>query len=194
MEDARLLGVKLDNVQFKGKKIYANLPRFERGRKAYGVYGMKRFSGVVCPNRFVHRFTTGGAGTSWFQKNVTKSYAEVVTNNFSVDAKIISDFTTNLEDRSKYSKAMVGEVKIPSSSSNILVAFHSAGIFLIKVSVMGPNLCLLEELEEGAMEEIMREEEMRWKEWFSNVRCWKEEEVDTERLITIRVFGVLCFA
>lgn len=33
VEDARLLAVSLDNVQIVGKKIHANVPRFERNKR-----------------------------------------------------------------------------------------------------------------------------------------------------------------
>lgn len=55
-------------------------------------------------------------------------------------------FTTNSEDRARFTKAVAWEVKNFVSAYEIVTAFHSAGIFLIKVSVFGPNLCLLEEL------------------------------------------------
>lgn len=43
VEDESLLAVKLDNVQIFGKKIHANLPRFERFKASEDV----RFGGKV---------------------------------------------------------------------------------------------------------------------------------------------------
>lgn len=49
---------------------------------------------------------------------------EVVTNTHFAGANSVLEFSTNLEDRMKLLKAMVGEVKILGSSYVLLDAFH----------------------------------------------------------------------
>lgn len=48
-------------------------------------------------------------------------------------------------------KAYVGRVKILGSTYNIQTQFEMEGIFAIKVTPMGGNLCLLEEMENGLL-------------------------------------------
>ncbi|CAI8603272.1 unnamed protein product [Vicia faba] len=64
------------------------------------------------------------------------------------------------------------------------------GYFVIKVTPLGPNLCLLEETEEGIIEELTGERDEWWKQWFLEVRRWREEDVDEGRTMWIRIYGV----
>lgn len=68
------------------------------------------------------------------------------------------------------------------------------GFHLIKFSVLGPNLCLLEEVEQGKLEVLIGEGDSKWKVWFSVIRKWSFDAVDMERLTKLWVFRVPCFA
>lgn len=60
VEDQRLLGVKLDNVMFYGRKIHVNLPRFERNIVSkVVVFSKGRFLGGENVKMDIHR--EGGA-------------------------------------------------------------------------------------------------------------------------------------
>lgn len=192
VEDSQLLGVKVDNLQVEGKKIHANFPRFARGRTVSGGNSNKGFVGKTHPYNLLRRLDTVGADSVSAQRKDARSFKEVVINTVSAGDNKVMMFTTNPEDRARFSKVMVGEVKIPGSTYELVVAFHLAGIFSIKVSILGPNLCLLEESVEGVMKELTGEEESKCKDWFAIVRIWKEEDADVEILVTLSVFGVSC--
>lgn len=54
------------------------------------------------------------------------------------------------------------------------------------------NLCLLEEFDEGFIEGLTGEGESWWKNWFLDIRRWKEVEVDISRVIWVRAYGIHC--
>lgn len=62
----------------------------------------------------------------------------------------------------------------------------------MRVSPLGGNLCLLEETEPGKIMDLIRESKSWWKQWFHDIRAWKEEDVDNERFVCIRIFGIPC--
>lgn len=55
---------------------------------------------------------------------------------------------------------------------------------------MGANLCLLEEMEEGFISELIGNGSTWWRQWFKDNRPWKASEVDGERVTWIRIHGV----
>lgn len=59
---------------------------------------------------------------------------------------------------------------------------------------MGENLCLLEESEEGEINDLICDSESWWKQWFNVIKPWKEDDIDKERLMWIRILGVPCLA
>lgn len=52
-------------------------------------------------------------------------------------------------------KAYIGEVVHPGESYNIQRHFKMEGVFSIKVTPLGANLCLLEDLEEGFLVDML---------------------------------------
>lgn len=85
-------------------------------------------------------------------------------------------------------KAFVGVVAILGAAYRTQVEFVKHGCFDVKVTPMGVNLVLLEEEVEGAMNTLLSEV---WiSEWFDEVRSWSPREIDNERLVWLRVFGV----
>ncbi|CAI8586280.1 unnamed protein product [Vicia faba] len=93
-----------------------------------------------------------------------------------------------------FSKAMKGVVNIPGSTFRMQSILDKEGFSSIKASALGPCLLLLEESKNGALEELLGECDARWKVWFSEVRRWNNKEMDKERLIRVKVYGVPCFA
>lgn len=59
-------------------------------------------------------------------------------------------------------KAFVDKALIPGAAYNIQVHMEMEGIYAIKVSPLGGNLCLLEELEPGYIEDFFWEKENWW--------------------------------
>ncbi|CAI8607977.1 unnamed protein product [Vicia faba] len=160
VEDARSLTVKLDNVLIMGKKILANLPRYER-------YGGKEAVG---------RF--GGTKERVTQNQLAKD-VQVERSNLKYSSKE--------EDNLRLSKAYVDQVIILGSTYNIQTNFEMEGYFAIKVTPLGVNLCLLEESEEGVIEDLIGGGETWWKHWFVEVRRWNEEEL--KESLTVEIDG-----
>lgn len=64
-------------------------------------------------------------------------------------------YLSDKEDRSRLGKAYVGEVTLSRLAYNIQTHFDLEGYFEVKVTLMGGNLCLLEESEDGVNEDLI---------------------------------------
>lgn len=53
-------------------------------------------------------------------------------------------------------------IENPEMSYNIQTSFEVEGYFSIKVTPLGANLCLLEDLEEGAIKDLIKEGRSWW--------------------------------
>ncbi|XP_058776191.1 uncharacterized protein LOC131650502 [Vicia villosa] len=185
VEDERLLAVRVDNVIIDGKKIHANLPRFQRQAAARGSIGREKFEVPV--NRFEGRKAT------WRDK---RSFAEVVNKDRETGGRKSEDqglsfcYKSKEEIRERLNKAYVGKVIVSGSAYNIQTHFEMEGFFAIKVSPMGGNLCLLEEMEDGYIEDLIGEGETWWRTWFSEIKKWEEDRVDDSRVAWIRIYGI----
>ncbi|XP_058746534.1 uncharacterized protein LOC131619461 [Vicia villosa] len=204
VEDARILAVKLDNVIMEGKKIHANIARFDRiksrdlvlqnrVRGGNGLVEVKRREREA--GRFNNRNRREGVSYAGAVAGVlgraTSSSVPCVPRHQSA---VVLRHISKEEDRNRFANAMVGEVLIAGSTHRIQTLMDADGFHSIKVSVLGPNLCLLEEVEQGALEILMEDGLSNWKKWFSVIRKWSPEVVDTERIVKIRVFGIPCYA
>ncbi|CAI8593962.1 unnamed protein product [Vicia faba] len=171
VEDARMLAVRLDNVQIMGKKIHANVSRFERnGAEAWGR----------------RQFVEGSV-----------TFADVVANNKEKNHQIkkcVFSYTSKEEFRMRFMKAFVGQLAILSSADNIQASLEREGYFAIKITPLCESLCLLEESEQGVTEDFFREWDLSWKQWFMEVKRWKSEEIDIGRVAWVGVYGVPCHA
>lgn len=68
------------------------------------------------------------------------------------------------------------------------------GYFGVKVTPMGANICLLEEDFEGEITTLIKENPKWINQWFKDIRSWKHQDVDNERLIWLRIYGLPCQA
>lgn len=75
-------------------------------------------------------------------------------------------------------------------SYNIQTHLEIAGFLSIKVHPLGENLCLLEEMEKGVIHELISEASSWWKQWIRSIRPWKESDIDSERVMWVRVHGI----
>lgn len=66
-------------------------------------------------------------------------------------------FLSKEEDRKRLHKAYIGEVNIPGSPYSIQTSFEMEGVFSIKVTPLVALLCLLEEIEEGFIKDLLEE-------------------------------------
>ncbi|XP_058740820.1 uncharacterized protein LOC131613142 [Vicia villosa] len=198
VDDVRMLAVRLDNILIDGKKIHANPPRYERNNAA-DMTRAKQFSstGVNKGRYHFKKGDVGGPGAGVGRSKGTRSYAETVVlgasrGNSEVLASV--NYSSKPEDRARWSKACIGEVLFLRESYNIQTHFEIEGFFSIKVIPLGANLCLLEEMEEGVISDLMSEGNTWWKQWFRTIKPWQQGAVDAERVTWIRVHGVPCHA
>ncbi|CAK8572702.1 unnamed protein product [Lathyrus sativus] len=178
VEDSKKLVICLNNI-FLGNKIYANLPRFQRNFSSVKV--QRDSNRDDSPNNKPFRdFSSNSDGFT--SREGKRTFVEVLRTDR--EAKVVA----------KRKEAYVGKVVIPGSSYNIHTHFEAEGYFSIKVTPLGANFCLLEEMEEGEIHGLIREGESWWNQWFTEIMKWKETDVDHERVTWIRVFGIPCHA
>ncbi|XP_058774259.1 uncharacterized protein LOC131648526 [Vicia villosa] len=192
VEDERMLGVRLDNVQILGKKIHANIPRFQRGSKREGEAEVRNKSnGRVFAK---HQSVSQLIGVSAKERD-DRSYVEVVAKRHRMGETSKEDiekwgFKVDEHRRTRLSKAFVGRVKVPGSAYNIQTQFEMEGFFTIKATPMGGSLVLLEETEGGVIADLIGDGDKWWKCWFKDISIWKEDMVDTSKVVWISIFGV----
>lgn len=66
-------------------------------------------------------------------------------------------YSSKKEDLERLRKAYVGKVRRLGSAYNIQTHFDMEMLFAIKVSPMEGNVCLLEEMDEGFVEDLIKE-------------------------------------
>lgn len=155
-----VLGVRLDNIMIDNKKIHANVPRFER-KWSNGSVGVKGGSGEI-------RQGVPELHSSRRNMEVREcvSYARVMeagTGGKKDMNSRLMDFVTQGGEKNILAKAFVGVVSNPGSSCNVHIHFEMEGIFSIKVTPMGANLCLLVDMEEGFISDLIGEGSTWWK-------------------------------
>ncbi|GAU51106.1 hypothetical protein TSUD_141480 [Trifolium subterraneum] len=87
------------------------------------------------------------------------------------------------------SKAHLGERK-----THTVTGFHRQGYFGVKVTPLGANLALLEGQEEGEIHALMDDTKGWLDQWFKVIRPWSPKEIDNERIIWLRVYGIPSYA
>ncbi|XP_058775318.1 uncharacterized protein LOC131649579 [Vicia villosa] len=188
VEDERMLAVKLENIMIDDKKIYANQPRYSRNGSKGGMEASQKLKGFQ-RNLFnppVARFV-----------KESKSFADIVSEGKKevVPGEVTSfTFSSDHEIRNRWKKAYIGEVLFSGESYNIQNHLEVEGFFSIKVHPLGANLCLLEEMDEGVIQELILEQGSLWKRWFKMIRPWQESDIDSERVVWIIVHGIPCHA
>ncbi|XP_058727198.1 uncharacterized protein LOC131598634 [Vicia villosa] len=208
MEEARLMAIKLDNIFIGSRKIHANLPRFDReirGSREHDVMHHRNNQGRSDEDVRHNTNTRGGKlehKARWSIRDTNrKSYAQMVEGKY-VDGQLQArkipfvhmEYNMEEADMNQFQKAFVGVVENPGATYNIQEYFNMEGYFGVKVTPMGANLCLLEESEEGELSALIEEASDWIKQWFLEIRPWRPEDVDNERLTWLRVFGLPCHA
>ncbi|KAI5418952.1 hypothetical protein KIW84_043245 [Lathyrus oleraceus] len=164
VKDVRVLATKLDDILLNDRKIFANIPRFHRK-----YLDLKKKKDVVGRGRLEDE-----------RKGFLKSGKEVGRRFFHNGRNL---FRAN---KMAYAEAIKGQ------SYTMQEMFYSKGYFLVKATSMGTNLCLLEELVEGELATLVEDIKVWLGKWFKDVRKWKREDVDPERVTWIRCYGFPC--
>lgn len=198
----RFLGVKepkqfaarLDKIFIGNQKMFVNIPRYQKDVWSGAGSGV---TGAPSTRQHKQNYKDG-------LRKKDKTYAQVVGNSgekgnnggqavrkgtnpgqfefahlkFNVDDKVVEQLN----------KAFVGVVSKSGTTYGTQDEFTRRGILEVKVTPMGANLVLLEEMEEGALSKLLSE---IWiSEWFGEIRSWCSGEIDNERIVWIRCFGV----
>lgn len=155
VEDVRMMAVKLDNVVIDKAKIHANPPRFERTFKG----GFEKGKELGKPREQVPHQRHQGKGLDSLVG--LRTFADVTTERkkeHGVEVpKVTLDFAFDSKDLDCLSKAYVGKVVISGMSYNIQTCLKMEEYFSIRVTPLGGNSCLLEEVEEGDIRDLIRE-------------------------------------
>lgn len=201
MEDVRLLAVRLDNILVDGRMIHANLPRFDRnrGNNAMGGSGFRdrrKFESGKEKGRFIFQKDWGASGrVRGFRNGV--SFVGVLNKGkkeTSSPSKEVFNFVSKEEDRKRLVKTFVGTMHSPGATYNVQTNFEVEEVFSIKVTPLGENICLLEEVEEGFISELVGGGFMWWKQWFKVIEPWRFKDVDSDKVTWIRVYREPCHA
>lgn len=72
--------------------------------------------------------------------------------------------------------------------------FHEEGLFSIRVTILGPNLCILEDLVSGEVESFIEDRRGWWEQSLSIIRPWDPSDVDTDIILWLRITGISCHA
>ncbi|KAI5434218.1 hypothetical protein KIW84_021184 [Lathyrus oleraceus] len=116
-------------------------------------------------------------------KGVMKSDAVKAT----VSKSVALEFNTDLaRDNPNILKAYVGLVRTSGMAFSMQKIFQSEGYFDFSIKPLGPNLCIFEDVEEGAVEVFVDEGHNWWSKWFTSIARWKPGHVDEERLMWVR--------
>lgn len=206
VRDPTLFATRLDNIII-GNKIFVNLPRFR-----HGVWeGKQNTTGPR--QQELHQNSRSRPSV----RMEGKSYAYVVKNgerNQTLDALNHEDqkgdqrtgerklrnaghkpyahlsFEVEEEIVQKLNKAFVGQVSRPRITYSIQDEFHKEGYFTIKATPLGANRVLLEAEDEGEIPALINDASEWLLNWFDEIRPWSPREIDNERLVWVRCYGV----
>lgn len=103
-------------------------------------------------------------------------------------------FVTDEEDDMRFYKAYTGVMRNPRVEDDIKSRYLEEGLFSIRVTIMGPNLCLLEDLVGNDVASLVSERKEWWNQFFVSINPWKPSDVDYERIVWINLFGIPCNA
>lgn len=78
------------------------------------------------------------------------------------------------------------------NSYNIHESFNLEGYFSTKVTLLGENLFLLEDKEEGELAKLMELGASLLMQWFEEIKRWEPSDVDQERVTWFRIYGIPC--
>lgn len=99
-------------------------------------------------------------------------------------------YNASEEELSSFKKMYVGVMKDAGSTHMVQEWFSMQGFFSVKVTPMGANLVLLEEMEEGIIPALIEDASDWIHEKFDDIRKWSQSEVDNERLVWVRCHGI----
>jgi hypothetical protein len=188
VSDPRSFETDLNNIVIGGLKISANLSRFQRPIENQRNTIAEERTGR--PRHVQPQSTRARSPT-----RIKNSYAHVV--GMGKGSKLEEDlqrvfykYESEKKEVDRLLKTFIGVAANPGTTYNIQNAFHSQGYFGVKVTPLGANLALLEGQEEGEVEALLEDARDWLDQWFSEIRPWTPKDVDLERTVWLRIFGI----
>lgn len=193
---------ELDKIIIGAKKINVNLPRFQRewvevkknprGQlhlnekkpKVQMVWRRKEERPTVITRRHQNNATAGKSNQPYGDPVIPRVVYHRKNN--------ISEVCFNVpeEEMQKFNKMYVGVVNIPGSTYSVQEWLSMQGVFSVKVTPMGANKVLMEEMEEGIISALVSDASEWIHQKFDDIRLWSPAEADNERVVWVRCHGV----
>lgn len=220
VQDPRMFAIQLDNIIIGADKIHVNLPRFERERfakqPAEKVHRMKTpaaihprqrpravwrevvrphgdvMPSVSCVNQ-EQAVKVPGTGVRtenrrnpWNIRGIDGGFRN--PDQSRCVPRVV--YNASNDELARFNRMYVAEVKNAGGTHMVQEWFSGQGVFSIKVTPMGANLVLLEEMDDGYIQAILDDSEEWFYEVFSDIRKWSQKEIDNERVVWIRCHGI----
>lgn len=183
IENTKFLETKLDNLWLEGRKLRANVSKFNRNNQSGSNKVEQGLSkSVVKADSYKQDVRVMNLTV---KKVVNISFANMVKSgrewSKACEASDMHEvnkmffFKYEEADKERFIKDMVGVAKSPGLAFGVNQSLLEEGIFTISATSQGPNLCLLEEKVKGYLENLLQDEG-EWKEtWFKEVRKGKHQ-------------------
>lgn len=197
VKGCRLLATKLDTVFMEGRKLFANISRFQRKVSITGKHRDSGFNKRQKERKYEPSFTHDRRdygvvnGRSFLEATMNMDKGNNIATSYVGPRKHLS-FKAGEESIRNYEKLFIGIIKDPGNLCNMKKVFHEEGIFSIRVTSLGVNLFLLEDLLEGETTTFVEEHREWWSSWFKEIRKWEPNDVDKERITWIKCSGIPC--
>lgn len=160
-----------DGEENQSKKRLENEDRkYEEGRKGgeKGEKSMAKWKGSSGRNGRQHREPPKQMVLYYRKKNLCDVW-----------------YNASEEELNKFKKMYVAKVRYAGSAHMVQEWFNLQGFFSIKVTPLGANLVLLEEVEEGIIPALVSDAKEWIDEHFDDIRGWCPSELDKERVVSI---------
>lgn len=101
-------------------------------------------------------------------------------------------FQNEREKVERYQSAYTRELKAPGMAMTLKKIFLDEGIFIIRVTPLGLDMCILEDLVKGEVEIFVEERRSWWERRFQSLNPWKTGDVDMKRVVWLTITGIPC--
>lgn len=189
--------MKLDNIIIGSQKLFVNLPKFQKGiwrtkekplqrstsQKEYQVVG--RNKGFTMHDVSYAQATREGEKGRNNERTTPKHKVIPGQHDFAHLTFNVAESTIQ-----KMNKAFVGQVVESGMSYALQEQLNKQGFFGVKATPLGANLVLLEAEDDEAIPNLINDAKDWVGDWLDEIRSWCPREIDNERVVWLRCFGV----
>lgn len=94
------------------------------------------------------------------------------------------------DEMNKFRKMYIGVVRQPGTAHMVQERLSMQGFFLIKITPLGANKVLMDEMEEGIIPALISDASSWVYEMFEDIRQWSPDDIDNERAVWVRCHGI----